>query len=65
MKIGLIEGVILFFIKILDSKNGNSMMGVVVISDYIRVEWLVKEGPEGVNAFDRCEGFRIEKDDIY
>lgn len=41
------------------------MIGAIIISDFIRVEWLVKEGAEGVNAFDRCEGFRIEKDDIY
>ncbi|KAL4432630.1 hypothetical protein ABPG74_004923 [Tetrahymena malaccensis] len=53
------------YLKILEHKSGNQIMGVVVISDMIRIEWLVKEGPDGVNAFDRCEGFRIEKDDIY
>lgn len=49
--------------KIVEQGSCRSI-GVILISDYIRVEWLVVEGVEG-NAFDRCDGFRIETDDMF
>lgn len=50
--------------QVVDETSLNSL-GIIPISDYIRIEWIIREGSETQNAFDRCEGFHIDKDDIY
>lgn len=55
---------IYFYNKILDLFTFKSL-GIIFVNDFIRVEWMVREYPQELNAFEKCDGFFLVHDDIY